>query len=114
MLRSTRTRVTLSGMLWNRSSASGARWGAAQMATIIQLRGSERFTGADTRTPTGLVGALLVALAAVLGATMIGVAIAVVFCGGMVLADLERRTLRPGEFAAIAGLHAVAVVLLAF
>ncbi len=84
------------------------------MATIIHLRESERSTGADTRTPTGLVGALLVALAVVLGTPLTGIAMAAVFCGGMVLADLERRTLRPGEFAAIAGLHAVAVVLLSF
>lgn len=84
------------------------------MATITHLRGSDRSIRADRRTPVGLVASLLIALAIVIGAPLVGLAIAAVFCGGMVLAELEHRTLRPGEFVAIAGLHALAVVLLSF
>lgn len=85
------------------------------MATIIQLRGTEpSTTGGDQRTLTLLVGSLLVALAVVLEAPLIGLAVGALFCAGMALARLEQRALRPSEFVAISALHTLAVVLLGF
>lgn len=86
------------------------------MATIIHLRDSKHAseTHADHRTPTLLVGTLLLALAIVLGAPTIGFAVAGLFGAGMLLAHVERRFLGPAEFALISALHTVAVVLLAF
>lgn len=62
--------------------------------------------------PTWLVGSFLVALAVVLQAPLIGLAVAVLFVGGMATTWWEGRTLGPGEFAFIAAVHTVAVVLL--
>ena len=85
------------------------------MATIIQFRDHRDSTVDDRdRTPTWLVGSFLMALAVVLGAPLIGLAVAALFVGGMAVSWWEERSLRPGEFAAIASLHAIAVVLLSF
>ncbi len=110
----TGTRVTPKAEVWNRWCCERSMLEGCTMATITELRATERSSGSEARTPAALVGALLIALAVVLGAPIVGVAIAGVFCVGMMLAELEHRTLRPGEFAAIAELHALAVVLLSF
>lgn len=89
-------------------------WGNT-VATIIHLGDSKHSTdaGRDDQTLSWLVVSLLLALAVVLRAPVVGLAIAGLFVTGVLLTRVERRPLRPVEFVAIATLHAGAVVLLA-
>lgn len=86
------------------------------MATIIHLRdyGQPSTTKREERTLTLLVGSMLVALSAISGAPAIGLAVAGLFCCGMLLARVEGRLVSPSEYTAIAMLHALAVIVLTF
>lgn len=89
--------------------------GGSNVATIIHLGGARRSidTVHDERVRSWLVATMLVALAVVLGAPPVGFGVAGIFAVGMILAQVERRSLRPVEFVVIASLHAAAVLLLA-
>lgn len=62
---------------------------------------------------TMLTSAIIIALAIVVGTPIVGLILASLFSFGIWIAALERRVLRPAEFAAVGAVHAIAVVLLA-
>jgi hypothetical protein len=84
------------------------------MATIVQLR--DHRSPVATRDSGQMAGwgvvSLLIALAVVLGAPVVGFIVAGLFGTGMVLTRLGQRQLRQGEFVVISALHVAAVLLL--